>query len=138
SSPTDPAEAAGRGIDLLVELARRDPSVEVELLWRPWGAADAMIAAVRRGAPPNVRISCEDVPNMAAAYARVHAVAAPFARDVGKPCPNSLIEGLAAGRPAIATAEVGISALLDREGAGVRVERTIEGLAAGLRVLRAD
>jgi len=61
-----------------------------------------------------------------------------FAPEFGKSCPNSVIEGLACGRPALLTDTCGIAELVAAEGAGRSAPRTAEGLAEALDGLRAD
>lgn len=139
STPADPAEFEARGLPLLVELARRRPDVDIVLLWRRWGderGAQRALAALRP--PANVRVEWGDVPDMASAFHRVHAVVACFAPGSGKSCPNSVIEGLACGRPALLTDTCGIAELVASEGAGRSAPRTAEGLAEALDALRAD
>jgi len=139
STPADPAEFPARGIPLLVELARRRPDVEVVFLWRRWGDQDAARRALGELRPPdNVTSEWGDVPDMAAALHRVHAVAACFAPDFGKSCPNSVVEGLACGRPALLADTCGIADLVTRERAGRCAPRTADALAEALDELRAD
>lgn len=139
STPSDPAEIEPRGIPVLVELAKRRPDVDILVPWRQWGsiaAAQGKIDAL--APPPNFIIAHGDAPDMRVHYARAHATVVCFARHVGKTCPNFVVEGLAAGRPCLASSEVGIAPTLVRTGAGVVTDRDADALAAGVDRLRAD
>jgi len=137
SSPPGPAELESRGIPLMVELARANPDVEVLLLLRRMGDPDGTRRALEALDPPaNVLVSADEVSDMPSAFASAHAVLAPFAPGVGKSCPNSIVEGLACGRPAIVSPACGISSLLVREGAGLAPARTVAALDGALERLR--
>jgi glycosyltransferase involved in cell wall biosynthesis len=150
STPSDAAEIGPRGIDLLVELARQRPDIDVLLPWRQWGDLGQVRAAIDRLRPPaNVLVEHGDVPDMRACYARAHATVAMFARGRGKACPNFVIEGLACGRPSIMSAEAPLAGTIAGAGAGLAVARDVRalsgavdqakerwsGLAAGARAL---
>jgi glycosyltransferase involved in cell wall biosynthesis len=138
STPSNVRELHVRGIPLLAELARAVPDVEVVVLWRRWGNQQAAREALERLSPPrNLTIVFRDSTDMAAEYRHCHAVACCYAAGFGKSCPNSIVEGLASGRPALVTSAVGISGLIARWSAGVVTERTLEGLVRGLAELRA-
>lgn len=137
STPADWREFEPRGIPLLVETARTMPDVEFVLLWRQWGDADAASRALGALDPPtNVTIERGPVSDMASQYRRVHATVCCFAEGFGKSCPNSIVEGLGCGRPALVTDSVGIANLLHDHAAGVIVPRTVDGLRGGIERLR--
>lgn len=137
SSPANVAEFEARGVPLLVELARRMPDVDVVALWRDWDdQAPTRLALEALAAPPNFIVDRRTVSDMAAALAGMHAVVAPFATGFGKSAPNSLIEGLAAGRPVLCCPGVGIGRLVEAHGAGLVCERSAEGLAAAVGRIR--
>jgi glycosyltransferase involved in cell wall biosynthesis len=137
STPADPAEFERRGIPLLVELARLCPDTELVLLWRRWGNEKACRLALDALAPPdNLRVEFHDVNDMAAMFQSVHATVIGFAEGFGKSCPNSIVESLACGRPALVADTCGIAELIDKEGAGVVSERTPEAMRAALQRLR--
>jgi len=139
STPSDPAEIGPRGIALLVELARRRRDIDIVLPWRQWGSIAAAQSVLDVLAPPpNFIIMHGDASDMRVHYARAHATVVCFERHAGKPCPNFVLEGLAAGRPCLASSEVGIAPTLARTGAGVVTDRNVEALAAGVDRLRAD
>jgi glycosyltransferase involved in cell wall biosynthesis len=123
---------------LLVELARVRPDVDILVPWRQWGEvshARAALEALRP--PPNFEVCHAPVPDMRAFYDRSHAVLVPFAKGVGKACPNSVIEGFASGRPAIVTSDCGISGLVHASGAGLVAAREVSALSAAVDRLKA-
>lgn len=139
STPADVAEFDVRGILLIVDAARLLPDVDFVLLWRNWGdvaAATRALAALRP--PPNVIMDIRDSHDMVSEYQRAHATICAYAQGFGKSSPNSVIEGLACGRPAIVGPAVGTSALIEEHGAGVVIRRDVEGLVAGINDLRQD
>jgi glycosyltransferase involved in cell wall biosynthesis len=76
------------------------------------------------------------VENIADEYAGAHAVVCCFAKNFGKTCPNSVMEALACGRPALVTEDVGLAGVIRDESAGVVVPRTAAAVQAGLQRLR--
>ncbi len=132
SSPENESEIHTKGVDLLLEAAALRPHVAFTLLWRPFGpAADVALEQVRRRAPENVALIKKRIPDMAAFLARFHFAVAPF-RSVGKPCPNSILEMLALGRPALVSDFVDVGDLIAREGAGLVFAPAAESLAAAI------
>jgi glycosyltransferase involved in cell wall biosynthesis len=139
STPADPHELDERGIPLLVELAREVPDLELTLLWRRWGSlADARKALRALDPPANLKVIERDSKDMSAELASVHATVCLFSRGAGKSCPNSVIEGLAVGRPALVSEEVGIAPTIDAAGAGRVASRDVPSLVAALETLRSD
>ena len=138
SSPQAAEEFEARGVNLLVDAARLLPDVRFVFAWRHWGNQHELRAAIDAlSPPPNVEINVADVPVMATVYASVHAVAALFAPGHGKSAANSIIEGLACGRPALVSQSSGLANLLRESAAGTVVSRTPEAVAEGITQLRA-
>jgi glycosyltransferase involved in cell wall biosynthesis len=138
SSPEDVSEIHTKGLDLLIELARHEPSFRLTVLWRPFGhASNEALAAVRSSAPPNVHIEVGRVERISDWYEDAHFSVAPF-RTVGKPCPNSVLEALAMGRPSLVSDYTDLGGLLERECAGVRFSTTLDDLRRAFRDLCAN
>jgi len=138
SSPADAEEFDVRGIPLLVETARACPDMTFVFLWRSWGDQDAARRAFERLAPPaNVRIECCDAPDMAEVYRHAHAIACFYADGFGKSCPNSVVEALACGVPALVADTTGIAPLVAGCGAGIACVRRVREIAAAARAIRA-
>lgn len=139
STPADAREMEQRGIPLIVDLARLRPDVEIVMPWRRWGDEGLARAAIERlRLPPNVRVEWGDQVDMVSLYRSVHATVTAFADGYGKSCPNSVIEGMACGRPALMTDTCGLASDLVAGPATVVVSRTAEDLAAGVAVLSED
>lgn len=138
STPSDPAEFEARGIPLLVQAARQLPDIDVVLQWRAWGNLPAAEAAFRALNPPsNVLVEHDVIRDMAPVYGACHATVACFAPGAGKSAPNSIIEGLAAGRPCIVSKSCGVGDIVQARGAGLAVEWSGRHVAAGIESLRA-
>jgi glycosyltransferase involved in cell wall biosynthesis len=124
SSPGSPADLPRRGIPLLVEAARYAPDVDVVLLWRRWGQLEGCMAALQAlQPPPNVQVKVGDVSDMSQAFGAVHATVFAPVEGHGKAAPNSVLEGLACGRPTVVSRNCGIASLVERHGAGVVLEK---------------
>jgi glycosyltransferase involved in cell wall biosynthesis len=139
STPSDASELDARGIPLLVALAERRPDIDVCVPWRQWGdvhAARAALASLR--APANFLVSHDPAADMPVIMASAHATITCFAAGIGKSCPNFVVEGLAAGRPALVTDTVGLAPLIARTGAGVVTARDPDALARGVDRLCAE
>lgn len=136
STPASVSELAARGIPLLIEAARLCPEIDVILLWRQWGDLDKAkqaLAALRP--PPNVIIDHRDADDIASVYLQAHATVWLAEAGTGKSCPNSVIEGLACGRPAIVSTSCGIGDLVCRSGAGLTPDRTPTAVVQAIRSL---
>ena len=139
SSPSDASEFEARGIPLLVDLARRCPEIDVTLLWRSWGNQRAAQGAFANLHPPeNIRIDTRRGREMAAIYQEADAVACLYEPGFGKSCPNSIIEALACGVPALVSASCGIAGLVAGNGAGIATARNPADVAEAARTLRRE
>jgi len=68
----------------------------------------------------NVKVINQIIPNIEEVLKDVHAtILSPENSDECKPCPISLVESLAHGRPLLASNQVGIANLIEQEGCGV-------------------
>jgi glycosyltransferase involved in cell wall biosynthesis len=138
SSPPTPELFAERGVPLLVELARLRPDLEVTLLWRPWGDLARCLTTLRALDPPrNVLVEVREHAAVPALHGGAHAIACCFDGGRPKAVPQSLLEGLACGRPALVTRDCGLSPLIEERGAGVVSAPRVEELAAAVDRLRA-
>ncbi len=110
----------------------------MDVLWRRWGdVATSLARLAERNPPDNFRIHVADQANMRAAYRAAHATVCCFKEGYGKAAPNSIIEGMASGRPALVTDTCGIADLVEEKEAGVVTARNPDALAAGIDLLRA-
>lgn len=139
SSPSDVQEFPDRGIPMLVEVARACPEVDVVLLWRQWGDSDAARQALAAlDLPPNVLIEALGERTMPEVFASAHAVVSFYRPGFGKSCPNSLIEGLACGRPVLVSEHCGIAGLIANSRAGRIAPPSREAIVDELRALQDD
>jgi glycosyltransferase involved in cell wall biosynthesis len=137
SSPSDPAELDVRGVTLLVETARLCPEIEFVFLWRSWGDRDSAEQAFARLRPPsNVVIERRNGREMPAIYRSAHAISCLYAPGFGKSCPNSVVEALACGLPALVSDTSDIAALVVGAGAGLATPREPQEVAAAAHALR--
>ena len=135
SSPENQSEIDTKGLSLLLELARLEPSLQLTVLWRPFGPeSDEALSIVRSRLPSNVRIEVGRVDRIQDRYRDSHFAIAPFV-SVGKPCPNSVLEALAVGRPALVSDYTDIGELIEREQAGVRFSPRVDDLQRAFRHL---
>ncbi len=138
SSPDRAEWLHGRGVDIVLDAAAKRPDMRFVFCWRPWGdALPGLRRMARERGLRNVEIKLEWVPDMAAVYANVHTTVF-CTREPGtcKPAPNSVIESLAAGRPAVVTDRVGIADLIGDRGAGAVIGPSGGELAAALDEVR--
>ena len=139
SAPSDVGEFQARGIPLLVEVARLCPEIDVTLLWRAWGDQQAARRAFANLNPPqNIRIDMRRGRDMAAVYQEADAVACLYEPGFGKSCPNSIVEALACGVPALVSATCGIAGLVVSDGAGIATTSHPADVAEAVRTLRRE
>ena len=140
SSPDRADWLHGRGVALLLDVAERRPMVRFRLLWRPWGNSCSTVESwIKLRGLSNVELVSGCFANMAEQYHAAHATILPFVdRARCKPAPNSLIEGLACGRPAIVTHQVGLASLVAEAGAGIRCAADADAIADSIDRLQCD
>jgi glycosyltransferase involved in cell wall biosynthesis len=138
SSPETREEIHTKGVDLLLDLAAREPEFELTILWRPFGhESDRALEDVRKRGLPNVIIRRGRIPDIHRVYGDHHFTVAPF-RTVGKSCPTSVLEGLACGRPTLLSQYVDVAGLLAREGAAISFDQNVDSLREAFHALRAE
>jgi glycosyltransferase involved in cell wall biosynthesis len=140
SSPDKESWLGARGVPQILDAAARRPEMVFRLLWRPWGDSEPRVRQwiAERGLR-NVELLVGRVPDMARHYRAAHVVLAPFTDCArSKPAPNSVIECLACGRPALVTEAVGLADVIREGRAGCVAEPTGAALAEGLDRVRAD
>ena len=119
----------------MADAARLVGDVRFRLLSRP----GTKVEPDAFGFPENVEVDHRVWGSLEELWLDAHAVVAPFRNSAKrKSVPNSVIEGLAAGRPAIVTDAVPIADWIEAYQAGVVCEPTGEGLAAAVTAVRND
>lgn len=141
SSPITTDYFKARGIDLLLETAVKMPNVNFIMLWREWPDTVTVIKEMLQTGNhgkgyPNVQLKIGNVTDIASWYMKAHCVATPFCTEErSKPCPNSVLEGMALGKPALVSSKVGIQKLIQESGAGIVFEPHPENFANAIRKL---
>jgi glycosyltransferase involved in cell wall biosynthesis len=136
STPSEPEDIELRGIPLLVELARTRPDIEIVVPWRQWGNVAAAKARLQILRPPdNFVVLHQPDLQMSKLMERIHATIACFAPGIGKGIPNFVLEGLAAGRPFVAS-PASLSELARRTDSGIAANATVESLSQAIDDLR--
>ena len=136
SSPFAADDFLTRGIQLMVRVAARLPEVRFLLAWRG-RHLDKLRGLLRDAAVSNVEVRDGVISDMGALYDGVHAAALPALEHRSfVPAPRSGLEALARGKPLLASRYVGIAESLQRSGAGVVFEPTIDGLEDAVRRLQ--
>lgn len=139
SSPAFVHEFADRGIPLLVEMAKQRPDIDLVLLWRSWGDQDSAMRALAALDPPsNVILERRNGRAMIAVYHSAHAVVYCSAAGFGKSAPNSVIEALACGRPALVATTCGLAPLIAEGHGGIAAEATPRALAGAIDELQSN
>jgi len=138
SSPIskDPRGITNRGVDLLVSVARQLKDVQFLLLWRE-NHYPALQSLINTSPPSNLSVINRILPDMNAFYSRIHCTILPSATvDDCKPCPNSLIESLSAGKPVLLSVNVGIADLVNETRCGLRFAVDVDDIIAKIHHLR--
>jgi glycosyltransferase involved in cell wall biosynthesis len=139
SAPSDAGEFRARGIPLLVEVARLCPEIDVTLLWRSWGDQDSARRAFANLNPPeNIHIELRRGRTMTSVYQETDAIACLYEPGFGKSCPNSIVEALACGVPALVSDSCGVAGLITKGEAGIAATRNPADVAEAARTLRRE
>lgn len=115
----DPLSLYHRGVALLIETAKRLRDCQFIFLWRG-RHAEMLSQLLSEADTDNIQVINKIVPNIDDVFKSVHCtILSPKNWDECKPCPNSLIESLACGRPVLVSNRVGISNLIELERCGI-------------------
>jgi len=126
SSPFEKGYFGPRGINLLLSVSEQIKETMFILLWRKWSGTIAPIKDLVSD-KVNIKLYLKTIQDINSFIGEVHAVIAPFtSRQLTKPCPHSIIEGLAAGKPVLVSRETGIADLIEQEKCGVVFKPTEE------------
>ncbi len=137
SAPWTRAQFCTKGVDTLLEAARREPRLQLVFLWR--GVLfDEMLRRVRRvGLERQVTVWNAQV-DVNQVLATVHASITLAAQSaIVKAYPHSLLDSLAAGKPVLVSREIPMADYVERTGCGVVVESVSAGdVLAAIEALR--
>lgn len=136
SSPFAADDFLTRGIQLMVRVAARLPEVRFVLAWRS-RHLDKLRGLLREAGVANVEVRDGVIEDMGAVYDEAHAAALPALEHRSFiPAPRSGLEALARGKPLLVSRYVSIAPSLERAGAGVVFDPTVEGLERAVHRLR--
>lgn len=136
SSPFAKEYFSGRGVYLLLSAAERCRDVQFILKWRRWVGNLRLIENFVQD-KVNVLIDDRIVPNINSLLNEAHAVIAPFTTYLmNKPCPHSIIESLAAGKPVLVSTKVGITDIIRKGKCGVVFEPKTDALIEAIKELK--
>jgi len=139
SWPSQAKELEARGVRILIEAARLRPEVDFVLQRREWGDQRAIEEKLNEWrVPENILVERGHVEDMVSIWGAAHAVVCYFEKGFGKSFPNSILEGLACGRPALVADTCGIAEEIEEWKAGVVTPRTAADLARAIDRLRDD
>jgi glycosyltransferase involved in cell wall biosynthesis len=140
SSPDRAEWMEARGVHLILDAAALRPDMRFRMLWRPWGDSEPVVRRwiAERGLQ-NVELIVGWAADMPSEYSRAHAVLAPFTdMNRSKPTPNSVVDSLACGRPAVVTDLIGLADLVAESHSGCVVAPTGGSLAESLDQIAGD
>jgi len=133
TAPREEHELTERGVYLLLEAARACPEIQFSLLFRKWRTGYTSMKAVEDNlaANPasNITLTNEAVQNMAEMFQRHHFTIIPFTSPAGgKECPNSMVESMACGIPALVSTCAPIAKFVDQTSSGVCFDPNVPSL----------
>ncbi len=137
TSPRTIEEMQGRGVHLLLDAAKRCPTVTFRLLYRNWSTGYTSLeptrAAILERELTNVDLIDSVVTDMRPEYHSTHVTLIPFTkRSGGKECPNSALESLASGIPVLVSRECPFSRFVIEHDCGVVFDPTPEALESAI------
>lgn len=132
SAPRTREEMGPRGVGLLLDTARANPDLHFRLLYRQWATGYTSLEPTRAAAAglANVELTNGSVGDMAKIYPAYDFAVIPYLEAAGgKECPNSLLEGMACGVPALVSARAPFADYVREHDCGVVFEPTPDALA---------
>jgi len=123
SCPTRLSDFKKRGINLIIETAKKHQSAKFILAWRK-GAYLDIKQLINKSSLKNIIIDNRIINDMNEIYGRTHCTIIPYTKHDNylKLIPNSALESLAAGKPILVSNKTEIAAFVDKERCGVVFE----------------
>ena len=137
TAPRSVEEMEGRGVNVLLEAARDNADIHYRLLYRPWRTGYTSLQPteqyIEEHQLKNVTLTNGVVPNMVEVYQQCQFVVIPYtSSDGGKECPNSLVEGLGCGLPALISSVAPFAYFIEQQKCGVVFDPTPTGLISAV------
>jgi glycosyltransferase involved in cell wall biosynthesis len=137
TAPRTREEMEARGVQLLLAAAKDTPKVRYHLLYRRWRHHYTSLQPTKELMTShqlqNVTLTDEIVNDMPSIYRDHHFTVIPYTQPGGgKECPNSVIEGLACGLPALVSSATPFSHFIAMHKCGVVFEPNPSSLVAAI------
>jgi glycosyltransferase involved in cell wall biosynthesis len=131
-------EFSSKGVDLILKVAAELKDCDFTLLWRK-KHLDRIKDQISTLKLKNVILQDEIISDVMQFFEQSHAIIlVPIKEDACKPCPHSIVEALAVGRPVIVSRFVGIADIIQQEECGVVCDGEKESLITAIERLRAS
>jgi len=115
SAPKEPENWEVRGLKLVFDLLKKDPSLKLVVIGRKWPTTSLVYfqeLAASKGLTPQIEVVNRIFSDLGKMYQLGDATIAPYKQDYCKPCPNSILESLAHGKPVLVSNETGLAELI--------------------------
>jgi glycosyltransferase involved in cell wall biosynthesis len=137
TAPRTLEEMEDRGVQLLLAAAKDSPEVRYHLLYRQWRHHYTSLQPTKELITShklhNVTLTNGVVDDMPSVYRDHHFTVVPYTKpDGGKECPNSVIEGLACGLPALVSSATPFSDFVATHKCGIVFEPNPSSLVAAI------
>jgi glycosyltransferase involved in cell wall biosynthesis len=133
SSPMQKQHFHSRGVNFLLENFNECNKTKLILLWRKKYIEE--IKSLIKG-HNNIKLINEFIPNIEDLYNSTHATIFPSLTYLdNKPCPHSIIESLASGKPVAVSSASGIAPLVKKEKCGVVFDTEKESFVKAMELL---
>lgn len=134
SAPLEKKQFYTKGVLKILEVAKNKKDVDFILLWRGKFLKDILKLTKDLD---NVHIINNKIKDMNQIYGKVHATILPIINSKNsKPCPHSIIESLASGKPVLVSNMCKISNLIKKEKCGIVFESTTENIIQNITKLK--
>lgn len=138
SSPPVMSYFKARGIDLIIKTAKKMPNIQFILVWREEKTTFNAIKKLTRSLN-NITVikGVLSESSIHKLYDECHITIAPFVGfEKNKPCPNSIVESLAHGKPVLITKDVMISDIISKEKCGAVINPTYVEMIDAINILQ--
>ncbi len=138
SCPTRKQDFAKRGIPLLLETAKNNKDIIIDLAWRKGAFQEINQLVNKNNLHDNVLVTNKIYTNMNERYATAHCTIIPYTveDDFLKHIPNSALESLAAGKPLLVSEKTELAIFVKKTACGIVFSPTVSGLTEALAEIK--